>query len=121
MAGLSGSQAWIGIGKNTTNAKGSHAATPTFVNPFTGGSANPDRVVERLQETDANRDPGSSYLVRGGASGSPELYVRPESFPAYASAALGKRVTTGASAPYTHAIDTAAGTLPYVTFFKMLG
>lgn len=121
MAGLSGSQAWFGIGKNTANAKGAHATTPTAVNPFTEGDARPDRVVERLQETDNNRDPGSAYLVRGGASGAPGIYVRPETFPNYASAALGKRVTTGAGAPFTHAIDTNTGTLPYVTFFKMLG
>ena len=120
MAGLSGSNAWFGVGKNTANAKGAHAATPTFVNPFSGGSANPDRVVEQLQETDNNRDPGSAYLVRGGCSGAPELYVRPESFPAYLSSALGKRVTTPGT-PNVHVIDTNVATLPYVTFFKMLG
>lgn len=120
MAGLSGSQAYFGVGKNTGNAKGAHPTTPAFRNPFTGGSAGPERVIDRLQETDTNRDPGSAYLVRGGVAGSPEFYVRPVSFPAYAAAAFGKIVTTGAG-PYTHTIDTSVGTLPYVGFFKMLG
>ncbi len=120
MAGLSGSQAYFGIAKNAGDAKGAHATTPHYRNPFTGGSAGPERVVDRLQETDTNRDPGSAYLVRGGVAGAPELYVRPSSFPAYAAAAFGSNTTTGAG-PYVHTIDTSAGTLPYVTLFKMLG
>jgi hypothetical protein len=121
MAGLSGSQAYFGIAKNVNNAKGGAVpTTPRWRNPFTGGSAGPERVVERLQETDTTRDPGSAYLVRGGAAGSPEFYVRPDSFPAYAAAAFGNLVTSGAG-PYVHTIDTTAATLPYVAFFKMLG
>ncbi len=121
MAGLSGSQAYFGIAKNVANAKGAPGVTPRFRNPFTGGSAGPERVIERLQETDTNRDPGSAYLVRGGSAGSPEFYVRPNSFPAYAAAAIGDVATTGAG-PYVHTSgSSAAATLPYVTFFKMLG
>lgn len=120
MAGLSGSQAYFGIAKNTGDAKGAPATTPRWRNAFTGGSAGPERVIERLQETDTTRDPGSAYLVRGGSAGSPEFYVRPDSFPAYAAAAYGSLVTSGAG-PYTHTVDTTAATLPYTTFFKMLG
>lgn len=118
MAGLSGFQGYFGAARQT--AKGTAAATPKYANPFTGGSAGPERVVERLQETDNNRDPGSAYLVRGGAAGSPELYVRPESFPIYAVGALGKIATSGAG-PYTHVIDTATGKLPYFSYFKQVG
>lgn len=119
MAGLSGKTAYIGIARQTGKGTGI-PTTPKYKNPFTGGSAGAERVVDRLQETDANLDPGSAYLVRGGAAGAPELYVRPKSFPAYASAGLGHIVTSGAG-PYVHTIDTNTSALPYVSFFKMLG
>lgn len=118
MAGLSGKTAYIGVAKQT--AKGSAATVAKYVNPFTGGSAGPERVVDRLQETDSNLDPGSAYLVRGGAAGSPEFYVRPKSFPAYARAGLGVNTTSGAG-PYVHTMTTATSSLPYMSFFRMLG
>ena len=118
MAGLSGKQAYIGVAKQT--AKGTFPTVAKYVNPFTGGSAGPERVVDRLSETDNNLDPGSAYLVRGGAAGSPEFYVRPKSFPAWARAGLGVNATTGAG-PYVHTMDTNTGSLPYMSFFKMLG
>lgn len=117
MAGLRGNQAWVGWGKQSV--KGT-AGTLTHKAPFSGGSINPDRNIAQLQETDANRDEGVSYVEQVSASGTPEVYVRDSIMHSLLDAALGSTVTTGTSPDYKH-VSTPANALPYMTFFRMIG
>lgn len=116
MAGLRGNQAWVGWGKQSS--KGA-TGTITHKAPFSGGSINPDRSIAQLQETDANRDEGVSYVEQVSASGTPEVYARASVMHSLLDAALGATASTG-SGPYTHT-STPANALPYMTFYRMIG
>lgn len=117
MAGLRGNQATVGVAKQT--AFGTASAAIRFRSFLTGGNAGtPDRVVERLAETDASRDAGSSYLSRSGSSGTAEFYVRDDILPLILSAALGPTITSSGTTNYTHTIDAQGTALPYMTFWR---
>ena len=117
MAGLRGNQAWVGWAKQTV--KGT-SVDPTHKAPFSGGSINPDRSIAQLQETDANRDEGVSYVEQVSASGTPEVYGRDAIAHSLFDAALGATISSGAGPDYTHT-STPANALPYMSFYRMIG
>lgn len=117
MAGIPGNQAWFGVGRQAS--KGT-AADIIFKDPFTGGNITPERPIERLSETDDNRDQGVAYLQRYGVTGSPECYVRDDSIVMHLLGVLGAISTSGAGPNYTHEL-TPATTLPYMTLFRSIG
>lgn len=116
MAGARGNQAYWGWGKQV--ARGT-AKTITHKTPFSGGNIGPMKSVAQLSETDANRDEGVSYVEQTSMEGSPEMYVRDSNIHSVLDMALGGTVTSGTT-NYTHTA-TPANTLPYITFYKMLG
>lgn len=122
MAGYAGNNAWLAHGKQTT--AGTPAATLRAKQPLTGGTVAPERVVERLQETDASRLVGSAYLSRGGAAGTPSFYCRANPLPDLLEGVLGTAtydaVGTGSPLVYTH-VFTPGTTLPRFTFVRMIG
>jgi hypothetical protein len=117
MAGLRGNQAYWGWGKQSV--KGT-AAPVAFKTPFSGGNIAPTRSIAQLSETDTSRDEGVSYVEQTAIEGSPEMYVRDSNLHSLFDLALGGTVTTGGPTNYSHAA-TPANTLPYATFYKMLG
>jgi hypothetical protein len=116
-AGVSGNVGWLGIAKQT--AKGTAAASPTFKNPFSGGSIAPTHATDSLEETDSSRDRGVTYVTETGVEGDPELYVRKSSIGMYLYSALGA-VSTSGTTNYTHTI-TPATALPYMTMWRNIG
>lgn len=117
MAGLKGNVAWWAFGKQT--AKGTPAANAAYLLPFTGGTLGPNQQTGQLEETDASRDQGNTYVQSQGIEGSPETYVRDASFHAIVTAVLGTQVDSGTT-NYTHT-STPANALSYYTFWRMQG
>lgn len=121
MAGLRGNQAYIAVAKQSAKGAAVAGGAATFKNPFTGGNIGPTRATDRLSETDSARDQGAAYVASSSIEGSPELYVRPDSIGIYLGGALGGiAAPTGTTPNFTH-VFTPAATLPYYTFWKMLG
>ena len=121
MAGIRGNQAWFMAAKQATKGTpATPAVATTYKNPFSGGNISPVREVEQLQETDASRDVGVSYVSASGVEGSPEFYVRDSSIAAYLYWALGAVASSGVGPNYTHTI-TPGSALPYITAWKSLG
>lgn len=118
MAGLRGKQAWVAAGKQT--AKGTPAAAAKHMWPFSGGNIQPTRTTDHLQETDNNRQQGNTYLKSSGVEGTPEVYVRDNSIDFLLGAALGAVADSGSAPNYMHTITDAAS-LPYLTFWRMIG
>jgi hypothetical protein len=117
MAGLRGNQATFAWAKQT--AKGTPNTTYAHRVPFAGGNIGPNKNVDNLAETDANRDQGVSYVSSSGVEGSPELYVRDGNIHQLLEAVLGAKGTTGTT-DFTHTL-TPANAIPYYTFYKELG
>lgn len=118
MAGLRGNQAYWGWNKQTV--KGTPPTLTVFKTPFSGGNIAPTRSIAQLSETDTSRDEGVSYVEQTAIEGSPEMYVRDSNMHSLFDLALGGTVTTGGPTNYSHAA-TPTNTLPYATFYKMLG
>lgn len=130
MAGLRGNNAWWTFQKQT--AKGTPATCELPVNKtaggkigahkatFAAGDFGPNRVFGKLAETDANRNQGVSFAKTGGAVGNPETYGRDEIVGPLAAYCLGAEVRSGAEPNFIHKA-TQASTLPYVTFWSMVG
>lgn len=116
MAGLASNNAWVGFSRIV---KGTPAASMQYKSPFTSGNAAPERIVERLQETDNNVDQGVAYLSRFGAAGNPAVYCRDSLAGLLFYAAQGG-ISTAGSTNYTHTI-TNSNTLPYLGIWRMLG
>lgn len=118
MAGLIGSTAWFALAKQS--GKGTAATNAKHAYPFAGGSIQPKRETDNLQETDSQRDMGVTYVQSQGTEGNPEFYVRDASIPLPLVGALGAVATTGTNPNYTHTI-TPSNALPYLTGWRMLG
>lgn len=101
-------------------AKGAAATAAAFRVPVVGGDVMPQRTVNDLEETGANRQRSQSYVSRVDAGGAPEFAVRLKPLGLLAYGALGAKAVVGAAAPYTHTI-TAANALPWFTVWRMLG
>ncbi len=118
MAGLSGKTAYIAGAKQS--ARGTPASLATYKNAFSGGSIGPVRETDRLSETDSSRDQSAAYTTTGGVEGSPEIYVRPKSFPFWLHGALGSTTTAGTMPNFTHT-QKPADALPWLTLWKLVG
>lgn len=119
MAGLSGKSAWLAYAKQTSGAKGTLAAAPTFKSAFSGGNLGPVLETDRLSETDSSRDQSAAFVTTSGVEGSPELYVRAKAIGFWLSMVLGTTVSTG-STNYVHTI-TPGTALPYFSAWKNIG
>jgi len=118
MAGLSGNTAWLGVSLQA--AKATPAATVQYKVPFAGGNIEPVREIDRLEETDASRDAGSSYVQTSGVEGDPEVYVRDTTIPLFLFAALGAKAVGGTTPNFSHTL-TPSATLPYLTIWRNIG
>ncbi len=118
MAGLSGNAAWLGVSLQAL--KGTPAATVQHKIPFAGGNIEPVRETDRLEETDASRDAGASFVSTSGVEGDPEVYVRDTTIALFLYAALGAKAVTGTAPNYTHTL-TPSGTLPMLTIWRNIG
>jgi hypothetical protein len=118
MAGISGNQAYVGVGVQVAG-KGV-SADIAFKNPFTGGNFQPVKAMEHLSETDSNRDQGVTYVQKLSSAGAPEMYVRDDSLVAYAVGVLGEIDTDDNNPNYVHEI-TPGNSLPYLTLYRNVG
>lgn len=130
MAGLRGNNAWWTFMKQS--AKGTPATLVLPINKTAGGTLggykatfaagdfSPNRVFGKLAETDSNRNQGVSFAKTGGAVGNPETYARDAIVGPLAAYCLGGEARSGAEPNFVHKA-TQAGTIPYVTFWSMVG
>lgn len=120
MAGFRGNNFWIMAQKQASaGTLATWDATKAHKSGVTGGSIGPERTVENLSETDAQRDQGLSYVTQTRVSGEPEVYARPDSIAFWLMAALGSLSTAGTDPTFTHTI-TPSNTLPDITIWKQL-
>lgn len=120
MAGMRGNVAWLMGQKQTAKGTLATLASSSAVRtPLSGGNISPVREIDQLSETDASRDQGVSYVVTSGVEGTPEMYLRDRVAGFFLYWALGGLATTGTT-NFTHTI-TPSNTLPYVSFWKMMG
>lgn len=126
MAGLRGNVAWFMAQKQTAKGTAATAAVPgaavagAYRFPFSGGNIGVTRQMDRLTETDASRDQGTTYPVTSRVEGSPEVYVRDGGIGALLYWALGADAPTGTTPNFIHAI-TPANSLPYITCWRNIG
>jgi hypothetical protein len=118
MAGIAGNIAQFRLGKQT--AKGTPVTAFTDALFFTGGSAEPTRETDQLNETDSARHEGETFITQTGGGGSPEAYARFPSLHHVIQAATGAIATTGVGPDYVHTL-TLANSLPYYTFGRSVG
>lgn len=115
MSTMQSAIALVGVAKQS--AKGTPATQPAYAHGITDGSVMKlDITQDREEHTSASRFapganrtealPGSEFTCR----------AHPRSLPLYLYGALGAIATTGASAPYSHAITLGAD-LPYLSLF----
>lgn len=108
-------KAVVGFGRQT--AKGTALAVPSFEIPMGGGHASPSRNVEELPWTNDSQDSiGHFVSYIGGVVALRGLPVLPVSSAALFKSILGALATTGAAAPYSHAV-TPSDTLDWWTVF----
>lgn len=96
------------------------AAAAQFRTRASGGDIMPVRNVPDFAETGTNRLPRTSFVASMGVDGSPAMGVRDEIAALLLYGALGSKMVSGAADPFTHTL-TPANSLPYFTFWRMLG
>jgi hypothetical protein len=127
MSGIAGNKAWWMIQKQTakgtpaTPILGTTAIGGAYRLPFSGGSLAVNRVFGKLAETDASRDQGVSFAKVGGLAGTPEAYVRADSFAGLASYALGANTDGGTTPKFTHTATAGTASPPYITVWNGVG
>jgi hypothetical protein len=102
-------------------AKGAAAAVGTNRLWMAGGSQpHSAEVKEDFEETSGQRMLSDSYISTVSVEGAPEFFVMPESIAPLLYGVLGAQSITGAADPWTHTFVPSAS-LPYFTFWRMLG
>lgn len=119
MSGLAGNVAWLALGKQP--AKGTAATTPSVWTPMSSTARPaPSREMDRLSETDADRDPGATYLKSTSVGGGAQVYGRDSVLDLIFGGVLGTVVDSGTTPNYIHTATTAIA-LPYFTVWTMVG
>lgn len=121
MAGFIGNVGWIMAQKQSAKGTAATVALPgvaagAWKNSLVGGGLGPTRTLGQLNETDASRDQGVSFVQNESAGGSPEFYARDDSLGFWLWAALGADAVTGTT-NFVHTI-TPSNTLPYLTTWR---
>lgn len=102
------------------SAKGTPATASVHRLYLAGGDqVRPERVKGDFEETTGGRMLSDAYISQVSVAGAPECFVMPDSIGSLLYAALGARAVTGLADPYVHTF-TAAASLPYLTFWRML-
>lgn len=103
------------------SAKGSAASAGQWRVYLAGGSMpHAQMTKEDFIETSGNRMLRDAYVSSVHVEGEPDIHMMPVSaFPLFYGV-LGSKAVSGASDPYTHTA-TASTSLPYFTFWQMLG
>lgn len=119
MAGIPGNIADMPFALQS--AKGSAASASQWRLWLAGGSA-PHSVMtkEDFLETTGGRMLSDSYVSEARVEGEPNLHVMPVSIVPLLYGVLGGKAVSGAEDPYTHTL-TAGTSVPYFTFWQMLG
>jgi hypothetical protein len=102
------------------SAQGSAAAAPTNRILLAGGAVAPARTIIDIEETTAARLRQRSVVSKVEVQGVPEIAARADDLGLLLLGALGSESVAGAGDPYTHTIVNA-GSLPYMTWWRMLG
>ena len=105
------------------SAKGSAVADGSDVfRAYLAGGEQPhgEQVREDFEETTGGRMLSDSYVSQASVTGAPEFFVMPKSIGSLLYGVLGAKAVSGAGDPYTHTF-TWATTVPYFTFWRMLG
>lgn len=101
-------------------SKGSGASSSVFRCYLAGGDQpHSETVKEDFEETTGGQMRSDSYISQVSVAGSPEMFLMPDMIGSLLYGILGAKSVSGASDPYTH-IFTAATSLPYWTFWRML-
>jgi len=101
------------------SAQGSPAATPTRRSYLSGGFVMPNRTAADIEETTGQRIRNRSVIASVDVGGTPEIAARADDLGLWLLGALGYE-SVGSGPPYLHTI-TNAGSLPWMTFWTMLG
>lgn len=103
------------------SAKGAAASVSQF-RLYPAGGDMPHAVAELqdLEEMTGQRMLSDAYIGEVAVSGSTRYHVRPLTIAPILFGVLGAQAVAGAGDPYTHTM-TVASTLPYWTFWRMLG
>lgn len=104
------------------SAKGTPAASATYRCFLSDGGVRPRRSLDAFE----TRHTGSYIQTRASTveryvDGDPEIFARPEPLGLLLYAALGAKSVSGASDPYTHTIHSGATSLPWMTWWRMVG
>lgn len=119
MAGVPGNIADLSFALQS--AKGTAASVGQWRLWLAGGTLpHAQMVKEDFLETTGGRMLSDSYVSEVHVEGEPELHMMPVSaFPLFYGV-LGAKAVSGAGDPYTHTA-TASTSVPYFTFWQMLG
>lgn len=103
------------------SAKGSAASASQWRLWLAGGSA-PHSVMtkEDFVETTGGRMLSDAYVSSAHVEGAPDLFLMPVSAVPLLYGVLGGKAVSGSGDPYTHTL-TVASSVPYFTFWQMLG
>ncbi len=103
------------------SAKGAAASVSQF-RLYPSGGEMPHAVAELsdLEEMTGQRMLSDAFIGEVAVTGSTEFHVRPITIAPLLFGVMGAQAVTGAGDPYTHTM-TIAATLPYWTFWRMLG
>lgn len=101
-------------------SKGSGASSSVHRIYLAGGDQpHSETVKEDFEETTGGQMRSDSYISQVSVAGAPEMFVMSDMIGSLLYAVLGAKAVSGASDPYTHTF-TAAASLPYLTFWRML-
>lgn len=102
------------------SAQGSPAGSPEIRSYLTAGQVMPQRTAIDVAETTGQRLRNRSVIQSVDVGGTPQIAARPNDLGLWLLGALGAESVTGSSDPWKHVI-TNAGTIPWMTFWRMLG
>lgn len=103
------------------SAKGAAATVSQFrLYPSGGEQPHATADLQDLEEMTGARMLSDPFMGELAVTGSTQYHVRPETVAPILYGVLGAQAVTGAGDPYTHTF-TPAASLPYWTFWRMLG
>lgn len=102
------------------SAQGAPASGPLVRTELTDGGVAPVRTIIDLEETSGSRLRLTSVPSKVSVGGEPTIYGRPNALALAFLMALGSESVAGGGDPYVHTI-VSAGSLPYGTWWRMLG
>jgi hypothetical protein len=102
------------------SAQGTPASTPEIRSYLTGGYVMPNRTINDIEETTGQRIRNRAVIASVEVGGTPEIAARADDLGLWLLGALGYETAGASGSDYSHVI-TNAGSLPWMTFWTMLG